>query len=227
VTAIGPEPPEEDTSIIVRKCAAGELGALDKLVHRYNRKMIQLANRYMRRLRLYNPAFDAEDAVHNTLIKLFHRANDCQLDSVQSSVKFWRVFFSMLKCEIRDARDHFASRKQGGPGARRSRRRAAHGGLEDDGVPTRGQASRSNEDAINSLYSLLPPPEDLALIKLEIEEFLQYLNDPISQRIMILMVESHTNKEIADLLDVNERTIERRVATIRVRYFRYHHKDLL
>jgi DNA-directed RNA polymerase specialized sigma24 family protein len=82
VTAIGPEPPEEDTSIIVRKCAAGELGALDKLVHRYNRKMI-------------------------------------------------------------------------------------------------------------------------------------------------LMVESHTNKEIADLLDVNERTIERRVATIRVRYFRYHHKDLL
>jgi DNA-directed RNA polymerase specialized sigma24 family protein len=109
VTAIGPEPPEEDTSIIVQKCAAGELGALDKLVHRYNRKMIQLANRYMRRLRLYNPAYDAEDAVHDTLIKLFHHADDCQLDSVQSSVEFWRAFFSMLKCEIRDARDHFGT----------------------------------------------------------------------------------------------------------------------
>jgi DNA-directed RNA polymerase specialized sigma24 family protein len=70
---------------------------------------------------------------------------------------------------------------------------------------------------MNSLYSLLPPPEDLALIKLEIEEFLQYLDDPISQRIMILKVESHTNKEIAGLLDVNERTIERRVAPIRDR----------
>jgi DNA-directed RNA polymerase specialized sigma24 family protein len=110
-------------------------------------------------------------------------------------------------------------------GTRRYRRRSGLGGLEDDGVPTRGQASRSNEDAINSLYSLLPPPEDLALIKLEIEEFLQYLNDPISRRIMILKVESHTNKEIADLLDLNERTIERRVATIRDHYFRYHHKD--
>jgi DNA-directed RNA polymerase specialized sigma24 family protein len=72
VTAIGPERPEEETSIIVRKCAAGELGALGKLVHRYDRKMIQLANRYMRRLRMYNPAYDGEDAVHNTLIKLFH-----------------------------------------------------------------------------------------------------------------------------------------------------------
>ena len=100
-------------------------------------------------------------------------------------------------------------------GTRRYRRRSGLGGLEDDGVPTRGQASRSNEDAINSLYSILPPPEDLALIKLEIEEFLQYLDDPISRRIMILKVESHTNKEIADLLDLNERTIERRVATIR------------
>jgi DNA-directed RNA polymerase specialized sigma24 family protein len=72
--------------------------------------MIQLANRYMRRLRLYNPAYDAEDAVHDTLIKLSHHADDCQLDSVQSSVKFWQVFFSMLKGEIRDARDHFGTR---------------------------------------------------------------------------------------------------------------------
>jgi RNA polymerase sigma factor (sigma-70 family) len=215
VTDIGPEPPEEDTSIIVQKYAAGEVSTLEKLVHRYDRKMIQLANRYMQRLRMYNPAYDGEDAVHDTLIKLLHRADDCQLDSVQSSVEFWRVFFNMLKCEIRDARDHFASRKQGGPGTRRYRRRSGLGGLEDDGVSTRGQASRSNEDAINSLYSLLPPPEDLALIKLEIEEFLQYLDDPISRRIMILKVESHTNKEIAGLLDVNERTIERRVATIR------------
>src|ERR1700722_10049866 len=69
--------------------------------------MIQLANRYMRRLRLYNPAYDAEDAVHDTLIKLLHRADDCQLDSVQSTVDFWRAFFSMLKCEIRDAWDYF------------------------------------------------------------------------------------------------------------------------
>jgi DNA-directed RNA polymerase specialized sigma24 family protein len=169
VTAIGPEPPEEDTSIIVQKYAAGEVSALEKLVHRYNRKMIQLANRYMRRQRMYNPAYDGEDAVNNTLIKLLHRADDCQLDSVQSSVKFWRVFFTMLKCEIRDTRDHFASRKQGGPGTRRYRRRAGLGGLEDDGVPTWGRASRSNEDAISFLYSLLPPPEDLALIKLDIE----------------------------------------------------------
>ena len=122
MTAIGPEPPEEDTSIIVQKCAEGELGALDKLVHRYNRKIIQLANRYMRRLRLYNQAYDAEDAVHDTLIKLLNRADDCQLDSVQSSVEFWRAFFSMLKCEIRGARDHFASRKRGGSGTRRSQR---------------------------------------------------------------------------------------------------------
>ena len=61
--------------------------------------------------------------------------------------------------------------------------------------------------SVDSVYSLLPQPEDLALIKLEIEEFLEYLDDPISRQIAELRVESYTNDQIAKLLDLNERTI--------------------
>ena len=120
----------ETTTAIVRKCAAGDRIALEELVLRYNWKMVQLANRYMRRLRVYNATSDAEDAVNDTLTKLCQRAIDGELRCIQSSNEFWRMFFSMLKVEIRDARDRDDALKRGGPGRARFARagvRRGHG----------------------------------------------------------------------------------------------------
>ena len=211
----------ETTTAIVRKCAAGDRSILEELVLRYNWKMVQLANRYMQRLRVYNATGDAEDAVHDTLNKLCHRAIDGELRCIQSSNEFWRVFFSMLKVEIRDARDRGDALKRGGPGRHRSRGRAFGAATGAGGVPLLRRILRLSDLSVDSVYSLLPQPEDLALIKLEIEEFLEYLDDPISRQIAELRVESYTNDQIAKLLDLNERTIERRLAKIRERYIEY------
>jgi DNA-directed RNA polymerase specialized sigma24 family protein len=154
------EPFDANTTIIVKKIASGDRMALDELVHRYNWKMVNTASRYMQRLRFRTATCDAEDAVNDTLAKLYQRAVDGELPSVDSSIEFWRMFFSMLK-------------------------------------------------------------EDLALIHLEIEEFLRHLADPINRRIAILKLESYTNEQIAELLEHNERTIERRLAVIRKQFLRY------
>jgi DNA-directed RNA polymerase specialized sigma24 family protein len=59
------------------------------------------------------------------------------------------------------------------------------------------------------------------LIRLEVEEFLQHLHDPILRRIATLKLESYTNVQIAELLKLNERTIERKLVAIRRRFLEY------
>ena len=59
------------------------------------------------------------------------------------------------------------------------------------------------------------------LIRFEGEEFLQHLHDPILRRIAMLKLESYTNVQIAELLELNERTIERKLVAIRRRFLEY------
>ena len=55
----------------------------------------------------------------------------------------------------------------------------------------------------------------------KLAEFLEHLDDPITRRIAILKVDSYTNEQIGELLELNERTIERRLAAIRARFLEY------
>jgi RNA polymerase sigma factor (sigma-70 family) len=215
------EPFDGSTTIIVNKIAAGDRIALEEFVHRYNRKMVRMASRYMRRLRAHLVTCDAEDAVNDTLIKLYRRALEGELPCVESSIKFWKMFFSMLKVEIRGALDRDAATKRGGPGVRRSRSQRRPGDTPDDSPRLRRDGFRLDYLSVDEIYSLLPPRHDLALIQIEIEEFLQHLGDPITRRIATLKLESYTNEQIAELLEYNERTIERRLTFIRKRFLAY------
>jgi RNA polymerase sigma factor (sigma-70 family) len=211
------EPFDGSTTIIVNKIAAGDRIALEEFVHRYNRKMVRMADRYMRRLRTHLVTCDAEDAVNGTLAKLYRRAIDGELPCVESSVEFWKMFFSMLKDEIRGALDRDAATKRGGPGARRSRDQRRLGG----NARAWGEWSGLDYLSVDEVYTLLAPSRDLALIRLEIEEFLQHLDDPLTRRIAVLKLQSYTNGQIAELLELNERTIERKLVAIRRRFLEY------
>jgi ECF sigma factor len=162
---------DETTTIIVNKIAVGDRIALEEFVHRYNWKMVRMANRYMRRLRTHLVTWDAEDAVNDTLAKLCQRAVDGELPCVESSVEFWKMFFSMLKDEIRGALAHDAAIKRGGPGAHRSRDQGRLGG---NSRPWREGLSL-DELSADEVYALLPPSRDLALNERTIERKLVVL----------------------------------------------------
>jgi RNA polymerase sigma factor (sigma-70 family) len=215
------EPFDETTTIIVNKIAAGDRMALDEFVHRYNWKMVRMASRYMRRLRTHLVTCDAEDAVNDTLAKLYQRAVDGELPRVKSSIQFWKMFISMLKVEVRGALDRDAATKRGGPGVHRSRSQRRRGDTPGDRPRLRRDGFRLDYLSVDEVYSLLPPRHDLALIQIEIEEFLQHLGDPITRRIAMLKLEWYTNEQIAELLDYNARTIERKLTFIRKRFLAY------
>jgi RNA polymerase sigma factor (sigma-70 family) len=212
------EPLGETTTIIVNKIAAGDRMALDEFVQRYNWKMVRMADRYMRRLRRHLVTCHAEDAVNDTLVKLYRRAIDGELPCVESSIEFWKMFFSMLKDEIRGALDRDAATKRGGPRARRSRDQSR---LGSSAASRRGGGLSLDYLSVDEVYALLPPSRDLALIRLEIEEFLQHLDDPLTRKVAVLKLQSYTNGQIAELLEFNERTIERKLVAIRRRFLKY------
>jgi RNA polymerase sigma factor (sigma-70 family) len=211
------EPLGETTTIIVNKIAAGDRMALEEFVHRYNWKMVRMADRYMLRLRTHLVTCDAEDAVNDTLAKLYRRAIDGELPCVESSVAFWKMFFSMLKDEIRGALDRDAAIKRGGLGAHRPRDQSRLSWNSR----SLGEVLSLDYLSVDEVYALLPRSQDLALIRLEIEEFLQHLNDPLTRKIAELKLQSYTNEQIAELLELNERTIERKLAAIRTRFLKY------
>jgi DNA-directed RNA polymerase specialized sigma24 family protein len=78
---------------------------------------------------------------------------------------------------------------------------------------------------VDSLWAHLPPQEAQVLAQLEIEDLLEYLEDPQLQEILKLRLMEYTVEEIADFLHVADRTIERRLNKIRELYLRSRRGD--
>jgi RNA polymerase sigma factor (sigma-70 family) len=216
------EPFDETTTIIVNKIAAGDRIALAELVRRHHSQMVRMASRYMRRLRTRPVTCDAEDAVNATLAKLYQRAVDGGMPRVAASAEFWNIFFTMMKDVIRLALRQDAAIRRGGTGSCRSRdERRRRDGPSGSARPWREDFA-FDRLSVDDTYAILPPQQDLMLIRLEVEEFLQHhLHDPILRRIAMLKLESYTNVQIAELLELNERTIERKLVAIRRRFLEY------
>jgi DNA-directed RNA polymerase specialized sigma24 family protein len=212
---------DDATTTIVNKIANGDRMALEELVNRYNVKMLRMASRCMRRLRAHLATCDADDAVNGALTKLHQRAIDGALPCVKSSVEFWKMFFSMLKSEIRGALDHDAAIKRGGSGTHRSGKRRQSGDTLGSNARRWGEGISLDHLSVDAVDALLPVRQNLVLAGLELDEFLEHLADPITRRIAMLKVESYTNEQIGELPRLNERTIERRLAAIRARFLEY------
>jgi hypothetical protein len=198
---------DDTTTFIVNKIANGDRMALEELVNRYKRAHLATC--------------DADDAVNGALTKLHQRAIDGALPCVKSSVEFWKIFFSMLKDEIRGALDHDDAIKRGGPGTHRSGRRRQAGDTLASHTRRWWEGIRLDQMSVDAVDALLPVRQNLLLAGLELDEFLEHLDDPITRRIALLKVESYTNEQIGELLELNERTIERRLAAIRARFLEY------
>jgi DNA-directed RNA polymerase specialized sigma24 family protein len=215
------EPFDETTTIIVNKIAAGDRMALEEFVHCYNWKTIRMADRYLRRLRTHLVTCDAEDAVNDTLAKFYRRAVDGGLPRVAASAEFWNIFFTMMKDVIRLALRQDAAIRRGGTGSCRSRdERRRRDGPGGSARPWREDFA-FDRLSVDDAYAILPPQQDLMLIRLQVEEFLQHLHDPILRRIAMLRLEAYTNVQIAELLELNKRTIERKLVAIRMRFLEY------
>jgi DNA-directed RNA polymerase specialized sigma24 family protein len=167
---------------------------------------------------MYDPAYDGQDGVADAWVKICEHANQHKLDWIQSSFDFWRLFYVTLNRTIRDQSDKYHAAKRNGPPDSPPQglvfRRTAP--RLEGSTARRGYRERDSWE--ESMYANLPPPEDLVLAQLEIEGFLETLDNPVLQEVVRMRLASYTNDEIAAALDLSTRTVQRHLASIRSLY---------
>jgi DNA-directed RNA polymerase specialized sigma24 family protein len=211
----------DDTTAVFREFVAGETIALEILIDRFHGKMVEMANWYFRRLQMENAAYDGEGAVNLTLAKLFRRAQDGELQSIETGADFWKLFSGVLKSEIRETRDRDAARKRGGPGSHERGPGRVRGERHAPVAAMPRQGFRRSATPLESLDSRQPPLAELVLMMLEVEEFLQRIDDPTNRKIATMKLDGYTNREIARVLGLKKKTVERKLENIRTTYFKY------
>ena len=66
---------EQGTSDLVQLVVAGETSAFDVLLRRYNRDLVLRADTYIRRLRMYAPLYEGQEAVDDAVMAMCQRAS--------------------------------------------------------------------------------------------------------------------------------------------------------
>jgi RNA polymerase sigma factor (sigma-70 family) len=85
----------------------------------------------------------------------------------------------------------------------------------DREVPLEAREGKTGEGAGVSLAAGGPTPDEAVALAEELELRIRSLADPLLMQIALKKLEGLTNKEIADELDYTERTIERKLDSIR------------
>jgi DNA-directed RNA polymerase specialized sigma24 family protein len=204
-----------DTSDLVKLIAVGETSAFDQILQRYNQELVLKARPYIRRLRMYEPLYEGQEAVDDAVVEMCERARRGELTSIQDSVAFWRQFLVELRRAVRRTRNQFKAQKRGARlgECKPPRRRELN---EEALAPAKGRLPERLD--LDRLFSKAPPPEDLAHVNLEIEAFLISLEDPALQQVLKMRIDEFTIQDIAEKLDVSSRTVSRNLLFIRSRF---------
>ncbi len=203
---------EQGTSDLVQLVVAGETSAFNVILNRHNRDLVLRAETYIRRLRMYRPLYEGQEAVDDAVMAMCQRARRGELRSIQDSAAFWRELFMELRRATRSTRDHFcAARRSADPKSGAPPRRRAP--FEDE--PELADRLSVCEVEIQRLLSKAPAPEDLAHVSLEIETILILLEDPALRLVLKMRIDEYTVEEIAEKLDVSSRTVNRKLSQLR------------
>ncbi len=215
----GQKGPMDSTWKLLDRFVGGDQESIRTLILRHDLRLHKMASRLIRCIEMYDAAYDADDAVNHAWAAICLEMQRGEIASVQDSMAFWKRYAVILRNEILRQNRRYKAARRGGRGLRReweSWRRAVGAGAD---MP-QGRGYRCSADHLDGVYASLPPPEDLALAQLEVESLVNALEDPDLRTILEMRIESYTNAEIAELLDVNVRTIERKMGEIRERYLR-------
>ncbi len=96
---------KERTSILVRRLAAGESAALEEILKWHNEEMVHRATLHVRRLRMYGPLYEGQEAVDDAVVAMLKRTRRGELRDLEHSG-------AVLACDVGavEARDPHSSR---------------------------------------------------------------------------------------------------------------------
>ncbi len=198
-----PDPPSIDEPVTtwLRRLEDGQLEAAQPLWDHFCRKLLNLAsNRLSPKLKR---TYDEEDAAQSAFHSLCRVIADGRHSDLSSRENLWRLLVTIterkimarIKHETRDKRD-----------IRRS--------LSESGMFQTG----SEAIGLNALPSHEPTPEFAAEFADICNAMVDGLHDESLKQVAQLRLTDHNNAEIAELLGMTRRTVERKLLLIKARW---------
>ncbi len=162
---------------------------------RYMTKLLNLVGRHL--ASRFNPRLDADDVVQSVFGSFFNGAKEGRY-GFDGENDFWKLLLTIALNKVRNTVRHHQTQ------------------MRDLGK----ESFSTNSDGAESLLANLRNPQRIAA---EYAGFLESLDelldqlDPVEQELLRYQIEGYTQKEIAERLDLNDRTIRRMLARIRDR----------
>ena len=197
-----PGPIDDPVTHWLDEVRGGRNTAARKLWDRYFARVVQIA-----RNRLGNTprrVSDEEDVASGAMASLLLGLREDRFEGLADRYELWKLLVVLTN---RNAADQVNAQRR----------------LKRGGGRVRGDSIFNNvPDDVAGGFDLLagdePTPEFLAAMAEETERRLTALNDETLQAIALWKLEGWSNQEIADAVGCSERTVERRLNEIRVRW---------
>ena len=201
VRRMGSYPPDAEGSVthVFRKLRAGDHSAAQKLWDHFLPRMVALARKTLSD----GPqkVADADDAVQSAFFNFWQRAQRGIFTGDLHRDNLWNLLAVItVRKAKKQIRRELAGKRGGGE--------VLGGSAVDDAVDFRSQSFRLDE-----ALGQIPMP----IFDLNCEELLLKLDEEL-RALALLRLKGHTNGEIADILDCTQRTVERKLKLIRLRW---------
>ncbi len=188
----------ESVTIWLNQFKEGQTDAVQPLWNAYFTKMVTLA-----RTKLGTAprvALDEEDVVASAFFSFCEGVKDGRFPKLDSRDDLWSILFTIVVAKSA-SHARFEGRQKRGSG------KVIHASSTE--------GDNSAADLLADLASLEPTADEAAIMVEDLKALLDGLGDSILQKVAIWKMDGYTNREIANLLNKSEPTIERKLKIIR------------
>jgi DNA-directed RNA polymerase specialized sigma24 family protein len=194
---------DDEVSAWIRRVQAGDDDAAQLIWNRYAAQIVEVARRSFgdasRRVS------DEEDVAMLAFKSLLTGISTGRFPELDNRERLWRLLMVITTRKAAAVIEHDSRQKRGGGLVRGD---SAVGFSLDS-------SDRSQMAGFDQFPSEKPAPDLAALMADETHRLIMSLPDTTAQQIAVMKMEGHTHEEIADRLDCNVRTVERRLKQIR------------
>ena len=145
---------------------------------------------------------DEEDVAVSVFQSLCEGAAAGRFDKLSNREDLWSLLVAMTRMKAVDQIRHQTAKKRGGRE------------LRGDSI-LQNKAADASVAGFDAMLGDDPTPELLASMEEELANLLQSLPDQSQRKVAKLRIQGYSNDEIASLLDMSTRTVERKLKVVR------------
>jgi RNA polymerase sigma factor (sigma-70 family) len=180
----------------------GDQDAAQQVWERFLGRLIRLADRKLKSSP--RKALNEEDVVQQAFAQFFLQVQQGRFPQLNDRNDLWQVLAMLVD---RRAKDQLRKQKS-----------EKRGGGENRGESIFVVLGESTREGIAGVPDVEPSPELAAEMIEQFDQRLAMLKTEEDRKIVLFKLQGHSNREIADLIEVSLRTVERRLEDIRSRW---------